>query len=290
MIPQWSQLKNVLLSCKSQQDYGPSLSHVYTGDLRNSFGSHVNFSLFWRLVVRWVRVLRIPSVSNTGLTTKWDPIIGFSIHAAEQHTGDSRQIPRVWGEHSLIPAHKFRYAEMMDNHLSKKFLRGNDRTSILFGPLSMCMHACEFHANIAPDSDPGGSRVVDKVTGLSASDYRGAYAVAECFKGELLCYSHSQSSAAKDDQFQCFLCVGEAAAWGTELPPRSGFGHSPYSSPPSNARPSSSSSFVRGRHHTQEQGTQSEEGLLLPGLRMSRAPSLSQHVPLSLAALPGGHH
>ena len=143
-----------------------------------------------------------------------------------------------------------------------------------------CTHA-RIHANIAPDSDPGGSRVVDKVTGLSASDYRGAYAVAECFKGELLCYSHSQSSAAKDDQFQCFRCVGERRCVGHGTAPWSGFGHSPYSSSPSNARTTSSPSVVRGSHHTQEQGTQSEEGLLFPGLRMGRGPSLSQHVSLS---------
>ena len=119
LIPQWSQLTELCYCHANLNKITVPLSLiVYTGDLRKSFGSHVDYPLFWRLG-RTVGegTYASPQYPNSGLTTKWDPILGFSIHAAEQHTGDSQADPRVWGEHSLIPAHKFRYAEMMDNSL-----------------------------------------------------------------------------------------------------------------------------------------------------------------------------
>jgi hypothetical protein len=81
---------------------------------------------------------------------------------------------------------------------------------VYFGPLVYARHACKTHANNIPDSQPDSDRTRYIVSGLSTSNYAGAYTISfnRIEAGEDLAFRSSESYAAPDDNFGlCVICA-----------------------------------------------------------------------------------
>ena len=167
---------------------------------------------------RWISCLNLGGANPSGnLVPSWDPKYGLGITALRlppwlwKHNRQAeRVIESVWGEHESLPSCFTHSIARIDNQTSRLLLRGNDRRQVYFGPLAYARHACRTHANIIPDSQPDPDRTRDIVSGLSTSDYAGAYTISfnRIEAGEDLAFRSSESYAAPDDNFGlCVICA-----------------------------------------------------------------------------------
>ena len=169
------------------------LAELYSGRLRQSFGSCFSSTLFWDHVVRWARSLGFLRQTAGCVGVTWVPGRGFCMSSAQTHrpfsvdkvTSGNEACTPLWGTYVEVPRRKQDYVSRMDNLSSRNLLRGNEILHILFGPLARCSHGCEAHANIGPDAQPGGSASVSARSNLTTSDYHGGYALGHIFHRDI---------------------------------------------------------------------------------------------------------
>ena len=214
-VPDWDELLPILTSCSRSPQLKNMLADLYSGRLRQSFGSCFSSTTFWHHVVRWARSLGFLRQTAGCVGVTWVPGRGFCMSSAQTHrpfsvdkvTSGNEACTPLWGSYVEVPRRKQDYVLRMDNLSSRNLLRGNEILHILFGPLARCAHGCEAHANIGPDAQPGGSASVSARSNLTTSDYHGGYALGHIFHRDIFLYQFSQSSRANDDSFStCLAC------------------------------------------------------------------------------------
>ena len=208
-------------SIPAGRNRGKEVEHALADKYQSTLGflgPLVDWDAFWYHASRWIGCLSLRGANRRGnLVPTWDSKYGLGITALKvppwdwkRHTQAERPITSVWGEHSPLPSGFNQVVHRIDNQTSRLLMRGNATRQVQFGPLVYGRRACSAHANIIPDSQPLTDSSRDRESGLSTSDFAGAYpeGTFRLSPNDELAYRYSESFSAKDDNFGfCVTCA-----------------------------------------------------------------------------------
>ena len=237
----WEEVK-ALLDDRAQSRL-QSLAHAFHASL--PLGDSVPPGTFWGQVLAYTDELFWPDRRrrNPPLSVDWHPSRGFGILSRRPYRHQECRIPGLWGKLYNI-SDDYIWLHHHDTAITRSMVRGGDAFFVLLGTLALVNHACPAHANIIPDSQPGGEGSKrQRESGLTPTDYAGAHTINEpgCLiagifhparpcdirQGDELCYEYGPappSGAAPnsirhgdDNHPPCFRCpASEIPANGAE--------------------------------------------------------------------------
>ena len=175
----------------------------------------------WAHVVRFIDSIDLPSPRRArrgSLRPLQSPEHGLGWTFSKDIIGECT-VRGLWGIHFALSTAAVDAITPIDNLTSRSLVRcrSSYNKRCLFGPLARVRHACERHANLIPDGQPGGEgAALDLATGLTDSDYTGGHTTESVPLGVELTFAFSQEAAqdgiregAEDDDHmpRCGTCA-----------------------------------------------------------------------------------